>query len=328
MEPALGDFGGGMKGKVWAMIGLVCGCALPASTTNEIIDTDAEAASSTSALSPNSNAVTATAGSSPMPSGAATPAPAETPAANPNDPVNPNTLYGIASRCADAGVKFCENWEGLAVGAQPDPNTWTLKMANSQHSMMVSDVRAARGKHALKVHVPNTFPMAALMYMNSVFPAPSNTLYGRVFVYFDAEVPGGHTTLITASGLDGSAQETVQFGSMFANYVANWTCPAPTADNGIYAKVPFPSKSWVCLEWAHKGDAGEMDVWADGVNIFTATNQWQKDGKVLAGPHPAYSKIGLGWAVYEHFGDDASLPAYDIYFDELALDYERIGCAR
>ncbi|RYF03423.1 MAG: hypothetical protein EOO40_12235 [Deltaproteobacteria bacterium] len=127
-----------------------------------------------------------------------------------------------------------------------------------------------------------------------------------------------------ASGRASNGQNWEQFGGMYHNYVANWG--GPGADNGGYSTGVFPVNKWVCLEWAHKGDDAEFDVWADGVSLFVMTNNWQAGNSMLQGPKIAYNELDIGWELYEHFDDDPTTGSYEMYIDEVAVDYQRVGC--
>ena len=308
--------------KIWPLTGVSLLAASCGVTAGRVHDTEPSAALPTPV--PTSGAPAGV--SAPVPSstpgqtGSTQPSPTSTEASTPT----PLPEYGGTSRCAQANTVICDGFEAQSPGDQPDSGLWHV-VTNPGNTIEVSNTRAARGSQSLHIHSPVTGSIGATIRTSRGFPAPSNTIYGRLFLYLDAaQAPGGHNTVVRASGAASNGSNLIQFGAMFHNYVANWG--GPGADNGGYSQTAFPVKKWVCLEWAHKGDEAELNVWADGASIFVMTNNWVQGNQRLQGPKIAYNELDIGWEVYEHFDDDLNSGTYEVYIDEIAVDYQRIGC--
>jgi hypothetical protein len=101
------------------------------------------------------------------------------------------------SRCADAGVQLCEDFENGMIGP-----AWTV----SGTKPVVDTMQHARGTHALHI----TQQGNGLSYIKEAmtFPEANDTYFGRVFVYFkslpatlaDGGMPYAHWTMLAASG--------------------------------------------------------------------------------------------------------------------------------
>ena len=119
--------------------------------------------------------------------------------------------FGLAgpSRCASAGVPFCESFEnGL------DSATWTTTK-NGDTTIAVDDMRSARGSKAL--HIKTTAGDFAYITEKKSFPATNNVLYGRMYVWFeDALTTDGHFSLAEGAGTGTPA--VVRFGGQFKQF--------------------------------------------------------------------------------------------------------------
>jgi len=166
------------------------------------------------------------------------------------------------SRCADAHLQLCEDFESGAV----DPTVWTV----TGTAPVVDTLQAARGTHALHITVPGKG--ASYIDETKTFPAANDTYYGRAFVYFQSlPTPASsfdyaHWTFIAASGTGVTGE--VRVGGQMQNGVnlfgvgtdsltdpngtGDWTNPdQDPGPNGTPS--PVPTGQWLCLEWMHDG---------------------------------------------------------------------------
>jgi hypothetical protein len=98
----------------------------------------------------------------------------------------------------------------------------------------------------------------------------------------------------------------------------DWTNLA--GDNGA---KPVPVQSWVCLEWMWKGDTNEGKLWWDGVEHPSLATSPSKHGGSGTWALPPFDSMWVGWWLYQ---EDPVPDHYDVWIDEVAVDYERIGC--
>jgi hypothetical protein len=237
-----------------------------------------------------------------------------------------NKFFG-ASRCAQANVQLCEDFESDTL----DQATWTV----SGPAPVIDGVQAARGNKALHITVDGNG--GSNIAERKTFPEPNNTYFGRVFVWFD-KLPGppltyAHWTFIAASGTDVSGEIRVsgQFQNgknLFGVGTDNSVDPQGTGDwtnsdndpNG--APMAVPTKQWLCIEWLHKGDTNETRFWWDATehpSLYTSmtVHGGNNNPYIL----PQFTRVWLGWAEYQGTNEP-----FELWMDEIAIDKERIGC--
>ena len=156
-----------------------------------------------------------------------------------------------------------------------------------------------------------------------VFPLEPNHFFGRVHVLIEPEAPESHSFMISASGqLDGALARyrlDVNGGRLNSRYTHN-----PTVEqHGGWKKlgIDAPDAVWTCFEWEYDGETNSMRYWFDG----ELDQDMEVDGEVEDPPWvaPTFTRFEIGYHTYQAApnGDD-----FDVWFDDLALGTERIGC--
>jgi hypothetical protein len=233
------------------------------------------------------------------------------------------------SRCAGANVQLCEDFESGTL----DTTTWQV----SGDVPVIDGVQKARGSKAL--HIVKNGNGQSYIRESKTFPEPKNTYFGRIFVYFNSlpadPLTYAHWTIIGAVGtgvsgeirVSGQLQNTVNH---FGVGTDNRTDPNGTGDWTNSDKDPnnmplgVPVKSWLCIEWMHKGDTNETRFWWDAVehpSLYTMPTT--PHGGNPAQPYllPQFTSVWMGWQEYQ-----TSTQVYEMWVDEIAIDKERIGC--
>lgn len=152
---------------------------------------------------------------------------------------------------------------------------------------------------------------------------PAAAFYGRVWVYFGSSPGSGHWAFIEGVGPGSQSTATqVRLGGNLGTYDANIQTSGPedeirasAQDGGL---IPPPIATWTCFEFYYGQDA--LEFWQNGIQILdiTPTTAWM-DGNVTAPWSPQYAMIRFGYAA---FGANA----IDVWFDDVALGTQRIGC--
>jgi hypothetical protein len=242
------------------------------------------------------------------------------------------SLFFGNSRCADAHVQFCEDFESGSLSA------WKLTGAPT-----IDGVQKARGQKAL--HVRAASGGRVVIETDKVFPETNNTFYGRAFVYFERlPTPASgqtyaHWTFIGATG-DNVSGEIRLSGQMsnginhFGVGTDNRTDAMGTGDwtnsdndpKGAPRAVPL--HQWLCIEWMDKGDTNETRFYWDGTehpSLYTSETMHggTKNPYIL----PTFRRVWFGLHEYQQIDRDAGgLEQYELWVDEIALDKDRIGC--
>lgn len=233
------------------------------------------------------------------------------------------------SRCAQANVQLCEDFESGTL----DTATWKV----SGDTPVIDGLQKARGSKAL--HIVKNGDGQSTIRESKTFPEAKNTYYGRIFAYFNSlpadPMTYAHWTIIGAVGTDVSGE--IRVSGQLQNKVNhfgvgtdNRTDPNGTGDWTNSDKDPnnmplgVPEKSWVCIEWMHKGDTNETRFWWDAVehpSLYTMPST--PHGGNPAEPYilPTFTSVWIGWQEYQ-----TSTQVYEMWVDEIAIDANRIGC--
>jgi len=203
-------------------------------------------------------------------------------------------------------------------GATLDVSRWSVLGAEGhqapQPATAFLDGSRAHGGHQ-SLHVHDGFIQTR---------APAPAFYGRAFVWFDADPGTGHWMSWVGVGPGGAQDTEVRYGGHYdileANYFGNddevisdpkGYC-APTCDHG----VTIPVGRWACVEFYFGKD--ESRFWLDGKEIDPLhVTSWRNQPPPWS---PAYDRVRLG------FHDFQGAPV-DVWYDDVALDEQRIGCA-
>ena len=232
-----------------------------------------------------------------------------------------------ASRCAQANVQLCEDFES----GQLDAATWTVVGTKP----VIDGAQHARGSKALHIMISGNG--ASYIRESKTFPALNNTYWGRMFVYFQAlpaaPLTYSHWTILAASGtgvsgeirVSGQLQSgTNRFGVGTDNRVdANGTGDWTTSDNDPPGKAAaVPTGQWACIEWLHKGDTNETRFYWDGLEHPSLhTTPTVHGGNTNPFILPQFKSVWVGWQEYQ-----TTTEPFELWVDEVAIDKERIGC--
>jgi hypothetical protein len=236
---------------------------------------------------------------------------------------------GGASLCDGSKYAICESFENTAVGSAP-PNGWTIAGSNyGPGSIAIVEDQAARGKHSMKVTLPNGAGSTEKFLQKGSLGALANGHFGRVFYRIQDPTTTAfvHWDLIVGVGDFNGANRRVRWGvtgtgvgSNSANW--SWIYNIEQSDSGTEDRTAHPQLSeWQCLEWRWAGgSAQQMRFYLDGKE----STQFHVDGKLPGGASadlPIFSSLNFGISSFHAL----NMPLV-IWIDEIAVDADRIGC--
>jgi hypothetical protein len=213
--------------------------------------------------------------------------------------------------CTGATFALCEDFESGAV----DSKIW--KTTQNKGTATIDATRGARGsQRSVHVHVDSGGDTMVGLVEAKTFPALATKLFARAFVY----IPGAsvtslftgdrHSRLVYAQGNNpyGEYALGIWNGGLIQNHYSK-------TDDSQDTKMLPPFDQWFCLEYELDAAAGNVRAYLDDVEIVALRHEgW-----------PATNVASLMFGV-DRYG---SFPvAEDIWFDDLAVDGARIGCAR
>ncbi len=213
--------------------------------------------------------------------------------------------------CDSSGLSFCSDFEdGL-----PDELTFypEYQQANMANFVELDSTVAKSGSQSIKVTGTDFSQMLAL-------PTPAADFWGRVYIQSNTDIQSGHNTYVAAT--DGSGDpndgEHIRIGEHQCQLELNRrTDDAEKLSNGgtyeCSGGIELKADTWYCLEFHYDGPGSEVQVFVDGTDVDALhVTDW--------GPYD-YKLFKFGFEKYH--GD-----AKTLWYDDLALGSERIGCLK
>lgn len=233
----------------------------------------------------------------------------------------PGPARGGPHTCDRPGLLFCEDFQRLPVGAGTSL-AWGVDTRNG--SLAVE--RDRRGQKVLHARVEGNG--RAFLKVDD-FAAPGNSFYGRTRVKvaaFPTAPDWAHYTLIEATG-DGP--EIVRpLGGQYVPPLRRtlWGVGADGGPTGDWTNwresAPSEAGRWQCVEWRMDAADNKVELWFDGVakpDLTVSTRD--HGGNQVDFLFPRFDTVKIGWQLYQ-----PNEGSYDIWYDDIALGAERIGC--
>jgi hypothetical protein len=209
---------------------------------------------------------------------------------------------------------FSEDFESGAINS----SIWTQN-ATGDATITLQQEKVAHGKYALRVSCPAPAQKTwAFLMAKSLPEVLRHHLFGRASVYITAGIPARHTIFLTAgtSGFPKNKYQEVatangKFQLTFVDQVnggEDWH-PGPE----------LPTGRWILLEWEFNDQPNQATIWVDGVKAFETAFTFKPTG-VSTGLVGGFTDVAFGFRLW-----GAAPVAFDIYYDDIALDTHRIG---
>jgi hypothetical protein len=219
----------------------------------------------------------------------------------------------ITPNLCPPGSIFCDDFE------TGDFSKWdNVSSATLPSLFEVTTAKAWRGTHAMHVSVVDSSDAGNVynFFVLKSFPAVSSgTIAFRAYV-FASTTPTYGGLLVLGHGI--TPAQTLVLGA--ANGAG---CPVGTTDcvgNALVggndftdvSAVSFPSGRWVCLEWiAVIGTTGSVIAYTDGSPIVQSMHD-------TSDPGGGYTSLSVGLV--------GATGGQELYYDDVAIAAERIGC--
>jgi len=217
---------------------------------------------------------------------------------------------------ARTGLRFCDDFESKAAGTFPTAAPWVL-----QGGTVTIDATtpAHSGSKSVRVHATDTdYDTLFVLHDATILPAPNGRFFLRAYMRLSRAMAGGHNTFIIADpyAMQGTGNN-LRIGEMNAMlmYTIMGDGHGALSNQNFYNDgkpgVAFAPSTWVCLEVLIDHARPEIDVWVDGVEVPDLHHtDWALD---------TYDSLRFGFEKYAG-------PAIDIWYDDIAIGTERIGC--
>jgi hypothetical protein len=204
------------------------------------------------------------------------------------------------TKCASA--VFCEDFES----GPSLRSLWNVDGYTNVSSIQVQSTVVHRGRYAMQIHYDDHYGGWIAAKEMASFPALQNQLFGRYYIYMLPSVPAGHSRMSATLFDNGKRLEINPWGLLYGN-------------DEIFGRIETPvtpmGARWTCVEWSIVPDAnnpGSVNgaLYIDGVLTYTI----------------AFPSVTMN--AFELFQESSSTNdiIYNIYYDDVALDTQRIGC--
>jgi hypothetical protein len=225
---------------------------------------------------------------------------------------------GGGSRCPHL---FCEDFESGSL----DRNVWSIETGGGP-TIAIEDHIVSHGTHAMHLHIPGSPPPGAGGYAFIITKNAPTALrshhFGRANIHATPRIPSGNQQLLIAGtgavpALDHLFVAVRAVGWMRRLELKTVSEQAETWLN----QSSVPDARWACFEWEMDASPGRISLFVDGkpLGAFNAA--------VGADPLSfGFDVFGFGfYGASPNTGPVADQPI-DLYYDDIALDAERIGC--
>lgn len=215
---------------------------------------------------------------------------------------------------------FCEDFEKGVI----DPAIWEVTVNGGQApaNLVTQAGLVAHGKYAAHFHAnPNV-----VSYDFIITRAPPATLrghhFGRAYFMITPMPPTNHTEYIYA-GTTGFPQYRyleVASAAPLAWQLTYVDLIPPATGEDYHAGGHVPVGRWICLEWEFNDSPDSATVFVDGVVDFSH-NAFTLDGVTSSSLVGGFAAFGFGYYAWH-----PATYAFDVYYDDIVLDVQRVGC--
>jgi hypothetical protein len=229
----------------------------------------------------------------------------------PQPPPPPSTPPPAAGAGCEAGAIFCEDFEGINVGAL----TGTVEGLRVDRAAEIF-AEPGRGR-VLRVQAGTGYGNKGGVFIDNFAP-PNNSFFGRAFIRV-AQFPtagGDHWVLVEATAND-AGERVRPVGGQFSR----WAPGSDGASAGDWtdweqSDAATTGGAWECVEWQINGANGgnDMLLWVNGLEVQPVDR-----GNFRL---PTINTVWLGFVVFQN----GQPPNYDVRFDDVVFSTERIGC--
>jgi len=224
------------------------------------------------------------------------------------------TFAGIASLSAQT-LAFHEDFESGTVD-----NTVWRELIQGDATLKIQSDKAAHGKYALQVHYPAGKSSLAFLTHDGLSAEMKEHLFGRAYLYIEPKAPSGHMVLLPIGDGDYPLSEFEEVGAYRGTWQPSYQQNRFTSGRGevVDHGPAVPSGKWFCLEWEFNDNPNSITLWVDGEKVEEKSFTFRELGKYhLVGE---FKQLNVGVRLW-----GAATEAFDVYFDDIALDTKRIG---
>jgi len=223
--------------------------------------------------------------------------------------------FGIHTGRCQSVPAFSEDFES----GQLDKSVWT-ELVQGDATLKIQSDKAAHGKYSLMVHYPANAARSLAFILHGPLPeALKQRHFGRVYVLVTPPLPQNHTVMIPVGDGDYPLSKFQEIGESRGTWQPSYQQNRFQVGRGETVKHAgeIPKDKWFCLEWEFNDDPNSYVLWVDGEKVDENRLPFKDETKNLVG---GFVQAGFGLRVWGPVTE-----AFDVYYDDIALDAKRIG---
>lgn len=209
-----------------------------------------------------------------------------------------------------ASLPFCDDFQTGTASQPPNAAKWTVDL-NGSGTVTIDGSLGHNSSQSLHVSANNGFHTMAMVKGAPVFPLPAGVLYGRAYLRLGSALTTNHVIWIEAGSIINDMYET-RIGANTGLLDLNlWPGSSGSGELDSRATgVTLLPGVWDCIEFMFDNTARETRVWLNSTELT--------DLHVTNWSLPGYDAIRFGW--------ELNAGTSEIWYDDIALGYARIGC--
>jgi hypothetical protein len=211
---------------------------------------------------------------------------------------------------------FSENFESGEIST----NVWTQSVTGG-NVLQVQNEKVAHGNFALRVRCPSPSNKTwAFINVQHLPDALRQHHFGRAYMFVTPKPPDRHTILIMAGTPDFPKNKFQEVATTRGQWQLTYVDLRPNGDKeDFHSGGGVPLDRWFCLEWEFNDHPNHATVWVDGQLAYETSFVSKTTGATndLVG---GFDEFSFGFRLW-----GAAPEAFDIYYDDIALNTKRIG---
>jgi hypothetical protein len=226
------------------------------------------------------------------------------------------TAAGSDATPAASSPAFVEDFES----GRLDPARWR-EFVSGENSLAVQPEQVAHGRFALRVRCPA--PAMKTWAFIAAADLPDSLRrhhFGRAYMFITPKPPARHTILLMAGTPGFPFNKFQEVATSNGRFQLTYVELKPEGNNEDYhSGGTIPVGRWFCLEWEFNDEPNRAAVWVDGQPVYETGFVSRVNGRSsnLVG---AFTDFLFGFRLW-----GAAPEAFDVYYDDIALDTKRIG---
>jgi hypothetical protein len=210
---------------------------------------------------------------------------------------------------------FSEDFESGGL----DKNIWSQEVTGD-NVLKVQQDKAAHGKYALLARCPAPSQRTyAFIVAKNLPEAVRQRHFGRAYVYITPKLPDRHTIFLTAGTPGFPKYKYQEVATLNGRFQLTYVDQVNGGEDWHTGGNNVPLDRWFLLEWEFNDHPDTATVWVDGEKTYETPFTVKASGATtdLVG---GFTDVAFGFRLW-----GAAPNAFDVYYDDIAIDTARIG---